>query len=115
MGSDMAMERIRINTEGVWEMVDDEQYFTIYRSSSYDGFRKKDLIWRGKPNEYNLALIEILVGKVPERPEPVFSKRTRILDIVRDIAETDYEYVDNRDKELMADVEEIMAILEEDN
>jgi hypothetical protein len=82
MGSDMAMEKIHVERYARWEMVEDVQYLSIYRRSSYDN--TEQLLWRGEPNEHNEDLIKILVAIIPDRPEPVLTLRTQIRNILND-------------------------------
>lgn len=90
MGSDMSMEKIVTSTYGKWEMNGGEQVFIIYRKSSYDG--KERVLWSGHPDtvERSQGLIRLLIGTIPERPEPVLPKRDRIWQILRAY----YDYCD---------------------
>lgn len=103
MGSDMAMERITILTFGRWEMVEDTQVLAIYRRSSYDN--KEIMLWRGEVNTHNQALIEAFISRIPERPEPVQTPRTRVMNVLEGWGPSDGrgEPWDNEDLGLCAD------------
>lgn len=105
MGSDMAMEKIVTHTYGRWEMDGADQLFNIYRKSSYDNSER--LIWSGTEKKVSLSsdLIKLLIGNIPERPEPVLPKRDRIWMVLR----TYYDYCDTEV------LDAVMEIVEEDN
>jgi hypothetical protein len=82
MGSDLYMEEQSFRprpTKATWEWREDagDHVLVIEQDVFYHGYK---IVWEGQPNEHNIDLLEIFVGRgnIPEKPEPVKSLREKI-------------------------------------